>query len=56
MILWQAPDESEALRPLRPAGLSAKRAGHGQAPEYNQPTPQVANDGRESVFQGEDPS
>jgi hypothetical protein len=33
-----------------------KTAGHGEAPEYNQHTPQVANDGRESVFQEEEPS
>jgi len=28
-----------------------KIAGHDEAPEYNQHTPQVANDGREPVFQ-----
>jgi len=34
----------------------AKIAGHVEAPEYNQHTPQVANDGREFVFQEEEPS
>jgi hypothetical protein len=38
------------LRGLSVSSPPAKTAGHSEAREYNQPKPQSANDGRESVF------